>query len=126
MNVDLPGEKKILYRSNFVAVMEVATGEYGEDKVKKLMSAVSDGQLEPFQEKFEQQKSISSGASTPSDHSSCMEEDDGDDTCEVKDLISNENGCCNGDLQKETLKNGSTLGSEVKFIIITVVIIIIT
>ncbi|KAK7495184.1 hypothetical protein BaRGS_00013594 [Batillaria attramentaria] len=92
-------------------VMEVAAGEYGEDKVKQLMSAVQDGHCEPFQEEFERQHS-SSGASTPSDHSSCMGEDDGDDSCVEKKLMAEKNGCCNGDVTKEVLRNGSCLGSE--------------
>lgn len=91
-------------------VMEVAAGEYGEDKVKQLKSAVQDGHCEPFQAEFERQRS--SGATTPSDHSSCLGEDDGDDSCAEKKFMAEKNGCCNGDLTKETLRNGSCLGSE--------------
>ncbi|XP_070201426.1 ATP-binding cassette sub-family G member 1-like isoform X2 [Littorina saxatilis] len=92
-------------------VMEVASGEYGEDKVKLLKSAVAKGHCEPFQEEFE--RAHSSGSATPSDHSSCVGEDDGDDSCmEKKDLSAAVNGICNGDCNKETLKNGACLGSE--------------
>ncbi|XP_076438620.1 ATP-binding cassette sub-family G member 4-like isoform X2 [Babylonia areolata] len=95
-------------------VMEVAAGEYGDDKVRQLISAVTDGKCEPFQQEFERQRS--SGASTPSDdRSSCMGEDDGDDSrCpEKKDLATVVNGCCNGgDPSREILKNGTCLGSE--------------
>ena len=94
--------------------MEVAAGEYGEDKVRQLMSAVTDGRCEPFQQEFE--RKASSGATTPSDRSSCMGEDDGDDSCADKKALcaTNVNGCCNGDHSSETLKNGTCLGSEVR------------
>jgi hypothetical protein len=49
----------------FFSVMEVAAGEYGEDKVRQLKSAVADGHCEPFQEEFGRQHS--SGSVTPSD-----------------------------------------------------------
>lgn len=91
--------------------MEVAAGEYGDDKVKQLKSAVQDGYCEPFQEEFER-KNLPSGSSTPSDHSSCLGDDDGDISVE-KEMMSHENGCCNGDVAKESLKNGNCLGSEV-------------
>ncbi|PVD26884.1 hypothetical protein C0Q70_12032 [Pomacea canaliculata] len=45
-------------------VMEVAAGEYGDDKVKQLKSAVQDGYCEPFQEEFER-KNLPSGSQLP-------------------------------------------------------------
>ena len=110
-------EKRLAYPLYRVPVMEVAAGEYGEDKVKQLMSAVADGHCEPFQEEFERQHS--SGATTPSDHSSCVGEDDGDDSCaEKKALVTSVNSCCNGDPSNEMLKNGMCLGSEVRRLIL--------
>ncbi|BFZ14373.1 hypothetical protein BsWGS_17412 [Bradybaena similaris] len=53
-------------------VMEVAAGEYGEDKVRLLIDSLNSGMCDPFQEKFPS-KNTASRSQTPSVHS-CEEE----------------------------------------------------